>query len=77
MITKIREVADALEDDDLEWQPLYVHAGLDNAPLILCFKVQLAQQRECDELLRQIAAAVDFDLACLMAGIDPHIRGNA
>lgn len=53
----------------------YVYAGLDNAPLILDFELQLAQQRAADQTLRQIAAIIGFELDCVVRGIDPRARG--
>lgn len=52
----------------------YVYARLDNAPLILNFEQQLAQQRAADEILRQIEAVIDFEFACLTRGVDPRTR---
>jgi hypothetical protein len=55
----------------------YLYAGLDDAPLILDFEQQLAQQRERDPALRQIAAFIDFGLACVMRGVDPRVLGRS
>lgn len=55
--------------------PIYLYAALDDAPLILDFELQLAQQRERDPALQQIAAFVDFGLACLARGVDPRTLG--
>jgi hypothetical protein len=57
-------------------RPLYIYAGLDDAPLILGFEQQLAQQREVDATLRQIAALVDFEFGCLLRGVDPRTVGR-
>lgn len=55
---------------------VYVYAGLDDAPLILGFEQQLAQLLERDEMLRRIAALVEFEFACLTRGIDPRTQGR-
>lgn len=55
---------------------IYVHAGLDGAPLILAFEQQLAQQQEAEAVLSQIAARVEFELACLLRGVDPRPAGH-
>lgn len=59
------------------WQPglRLLHAGLDDAPLIVDFELQLEQRREVESMLRHIAAVVDFDLGCLGRGIDPRSLG--
>jgi hypothetical protein len=71
-----QDTSDALIPGALPNRPIYVYAGLDDAPLILGFEQQLAQQREADEMLRQIAALVDFQLACLMRDTDPRPLGR-
>lgn len=53
----------------------YRYVQLDEVPLIINFELQLAQQREVEQMLRHIAAVIDFDLACLARGIDPRARG--
>lgn len=67
---------DTRSSDRLLRYPRYVYAELDRAPLIVGFDHQLAQQREADSLLRQIAAIVEFELACLTHGIDPRKQGR-
>lgn len=67
---------DAYFLDTMEHERVYVHAGLDDAPLILDFDLQLERQRELDETLRKIAEHVDFELRCLLRGIDPRAIGR-
>lgn len=55
---------------------IYRYAELDDAPLIIDFELQLAQQDEIDRMLRHIAAVIDFDLACVTRGLDPRTRGE-
>lgn len=63
-------------------QPVYVYVPLENAPLVMPFQQQIApadpatDDADADAMLRQIAAAIDFELACLMQGIDPRPRGR-
>lgn len=60
----------------LQAERVYVHAGLDDAPLILAFEQQLAQQQEAEAVLSQITARVEFELACLLRGVDPRPAGR-